>query len=271
MTYKLVSRNQHPEDLIIDVNGVKVGGKGVVIIAGPCAVESLEQSLEIARAVKRAGAHMLRGGAFKPRTSPYSFQGLGEEGLKILALVRDETGLPIVTEVLDPRNVLLVSKYADVLQVGARNMQNYALLKELGKVNKPILLKRGFTATIDEWLGAAEYIALGGNKKIILCERGIRTFETHTRFTLSITTIPYVKRLTYLPVIADPSHATGIRDLVIPTARACIAVGADGLLVEVHVSPDNALSDGPQSITPQDFEVLVSEVRRVAHAVGRYL
>lgn len=271
MTYKLVSREFIKDDIIIDVDGVEIGGKKLVIIAGPCAVESVEQTLEIARAVKRAGAHMLRGGAFKPRTSPYSFQGLGEEGLKILKLAKDETGLPIVTEVMDPRDIPLVSKYADVLQVGARNMQNFTLLKELGRVNKPVLLKRGFTATIDEWLGAAEYILLGGNRNVILCERGIRTFETHTRFTLSITSIPYVKKLTYLPVIADPSHATGRSDLVVPTARACIAIGADGLMIEVHVDPSKALSDGVQSITIQDFEKLVSEVRRIAYAVGRYL
>ncbi len=271
MTYKLVARTPQTDDLVIDVDGVEIGGNKVVIIAGPCSVESVEQTLQVAREVKRLGAHMLRGGAFKPRTSPYSFQGLGEEGLKILALAREETGLPIVTEVMDTRDIPLVSKYADVIQVGARNMQNFALLKELGKVDKPILLKRGFSASIDEWLGAAEYIAAGGNKKIILCERGIRTFETHTRFTLSVVSISYVKKLSYLPVIADPSHATGRRDLVIPASRASIAAGADGLLVEVHPVPEQALSDGPQSLTINEFGELVSEVRKIARAMGRYL
>jgi len=272
MTYKLVSRENNPDDLIVDVGGVEVGGDRVVIIAGPCSVESLEQTLEVARVVKRLGAHMLRGGAFKPRTSPYSFQGLGEEGLKMLVRAREETGLPIVTEIMDPRDILLFKKYdVDVFQVGARNMQNYTLLKELGRIDKPVLLKRGFSATIDEWLGAAEYIALGGNRRIILCERGIRTFETHTRFTLSISSIPLVKKLSYLPVIADPSHATGRRDLVIPVARASIAAGADGVIVEVHISPEKALSDGPQSLTVKDFEELVRDIKKVAEALGRCL
>lgn len=271
MTYKLVARKSEDDNLIVDVSGVEVGGSKVVVIAGPCSVESLEQVLEVAREVRRLGAHMLRGGAFKPRTSPYSFQGLGEEGLKILALAREEVGLPIVTEVMDPRDIPLVSKYADVLQVGARNMQNFTLLKELGRINKPVLLKRGFSATIDEWLGAAEYIAVGGNNKIILCERGIRTFETHTRFTLSIASIPYVKKLSCLPVIADPSHATGRSDLVIPMSRASIAAGADGLMVEVHPNPPRALSDGPQSVTIDEFSRLIVEVRKIAEAVGRYL
>ncbi|MEM0361986.1 MAG: 3-deoxy-7-phosphoheptulonate synthase [Sulfolobales archaeon] len=271
MTYKLVLRESHKDDLVIDVNGVEIGGEKVVIIAGPCSVESLDQILEVAREVKRLGAHMLRGGAFKPRTSPYSFQGLGEEGLKFLSIAREETGLPIVTEVMDPRDIPLVSKYADVLQVGARNMQNFTLLKELGRINKPVLLKRGFSASIDEWLGAAEYILVGGNNKVILCERGIRTFETHTRFTLSVVSIPFVKKLSYLPVIADPSHATGRRDLVIPAAKASVAAGADGLLVEVHPNPDQALSDGPQSLTTKEFGELVREVRRIAEAVGRSL
>lgn len=271
MTYKLVSREFRKDDLILDVGGVEVGGDKVVVIAGPCSVESVDQVLKVAKEVKKFGAHMLRGGAFKPRTSPYSFQGLGEEGLKILSIAREETGLPIVTEVMDPRDIPLVSKYADVLQVGARNMQNYTLLKELGRANKPILLKRGFSASIEEWLGAAEYIAVEGNRNVILCERGIRTFETHTRFTLSVVSIPYVKKLSYLPVIADPSHATGRRDLVIPASRASIAAGADGLIVEVHPEPEKALSDGAQSITVDEFSELIKEVRKIAEAVGRKL
>ncbi|MEM1982904.1 MAG: 3-deoxy-7-phosphoheptulonate synthase [Sulfolobales archaeon] len=271
MTYKIVSREYQKDDLILDINGVEVGGNKIVIIAGPCSVESFEQVLEAAKEVKRLGAHMLRGGAFKPRTSPYSFQGLGEEGLKILAAAREETGLPIVTEVMDPRDIPLVSRYADVLQVGARNMQNFTLLRELGRVSKPVLLKRGFSASIEEWLGAAEYIAVGGNRNIILCERGIRTFETHTRFTLSVVSIPFVKKLSYLPVIADPSHATGRRDLVIPASRASIAAGADGLIVEVHPTPEKALSDGPQSITIEEFSELIKEVSKIAWALGKQI
>ncbi|MCD6510715.1 MAG: 3-deoxy-7-phosphoheptulonate synthase [Thermoprotei archaeon] len=269
MNARLVIRKANEEGMIINVGDVEIGGKKIVIIAGPCSVESEEQICEIARAVRRMGADMLRGGAFKPRTSPYSFQGLGEEGLRLLALAREETGLPVVTEVMDTKDVKLVSRYADVLQVGARNMQNFALLKALGKVNKPVLLKRGLWATIEEWLLAAEYIALGGNREIILCERGIRTFEKLTRNTFDVMAIPLVKTMSCLPIIADPSHATGRRDLVIPAAKAAIAAGADGIMVEVHVDPERALSDGAQSLSLTEFKPLMEELRKIAEAVGR--
>ncbi len=269
MNARLVIRKANEEGMIINVSDVEIGNKKIVVIAGPCSVESEEQICEIARAVKRMGADMLRGGAFKPRTSPYSFQGLGEKGLRLLALAREETGLPVVTEVMDTKDVKLVSRYADVLQVGARNMQNFALLKALGKVNKPVLLKRGLWATIEEWLLAAEYIALGGNREIILCERGIRTFEKLTRNTFDVTAIPLVKTMSCLPIIADPSHATGRRDLVIPVAKAAIAAGADGIMVEVHVDPERALSDGAQSLSLTEFKSLMEELRKIAEAVGR--
>ena len=269
--YKLVSREFQEEDSVIDVDGVKVGGKNVVIIAGPCSVESREQILETAKEVKKAGAHMLRGGAFKPRTSPYSFQGMEEEGLKLLAEAKKETGLPIVTEVMDTAQVELVAKYADVLQVGARNMQNFPLLKKLGKIDKTILLKRGLTATLDEFLMSAEYILSGGNKKVILCERGIRTFCTYTRNTLDLNIVPAIKQLTHLPIIVDPSHGTGRYDLVVPMSGAAVAAGADGLSIEVHRNPEEAISDGDQTLTPKNFKKAVTCVTKIAEAMGRCL
>ena len=259
MTYKLVTK-KHKDKTTIRVGSAVIGEKPV-IIAGPCAVESREQIIETALAVKDAGAHMLRGGVFKPRTSPYSFQGVGEKGLEWLREAGDTAKLPVVTEVLDPRMVSLVAEYADVLQIGARNMQNFPLLKEVGKVDKPVILKRGFGATIDELLYSAEYILLEGNEKVILCERGIRTFETKTRFTLDIAAIPVLKEISHLPVIADPSHPAGKRSLVPPLAKAALAAGADGLLIEVHIDPDKALSDGPQSLRVEDFKRLVGELK----------
>ncbi len=260
MRYRLVSR-EFRDRTLVKVGNVVVGSGSAIVIAGPCSVESREQIMEVAQLVKEAGAHMFRGGAFKPRTSPYSFQGLGVEGLKYLREAGDATGLPVVTEVLDPRHVDLVAKYADVLQVGARNMQNFPLLKELGRVRKPVLLKRGFGATIEELLCAAEYILLGGNDQVILCERGIRTFDRLTRFTLDIAAVPLLKELTHLPVIVDPSHAAGKRSLVPPLAKAALAAGADGLMIEVHPRPDEALSDGPQSLTPEMFRELMRDLR----------
>jgi len=259
------------KDTIVDVKGIEIGGEGVIVIAGPCSVESRAQILETARAVAKAGGHMLRGGAFKPRTSPYSFQGLQEEGLRLLAEARDETGLPIVTEVLSPGSVDLVARYADVLQIGARNMYNYPLLQAVGGMKKPILLKRGFSSTVNEWLNAAEYIMDGGNGDVILCERGIRTFETITRFTLDLAAVPIVKVLTHLPVVIDPSHGTGRKSLIPAMSKAAIAAGADGLLLEVHPDPDNALSDGPQSLRPDEFRALMQELKPIAQAVGRSL
>ena len=267
--YKLVSREFQPHDTIVDVRGVKVGGGHVAIVAGPCSVETAEQILTAARAVKAAGASMLRGGAFKPRTSPYAFQGLGEEGLKILAAARDETGLPIVTEVMDPRDLDVVCDYADVLQIGARNMQNFLLLAEVGKTGKPVLLKRGMSATIEEWLMAAEYIAQEGNRDVILCERGIRTFETATRNTLDISAVPVVKQLSHLPVIVDPSHATGRPDLVLPLSLAAVAAGADGVIVETHPNPEHALCDGPQSLPIGAFAEYAGRVRDMVAYVGK--
>ncbi len=269
--FKLASRDFRPQDTIVALNGVKVGGAKVVVMAGPCAVESREQLLETARAVKQAGATVLRGGAFKPRTSPYSFQGLGLEGLKLLAEARRETGLLIVTEVMSPEAVPLVSTYADILQVGARNMQNYALLHAVGESQKPVLLKRGMMSTMEELLMSAEYILSHGNDRLILCERGIRTFERYTRNTLDINAIPMLKQLTHLPVFVDPSHGTGRWSLVGPVARAAIAAGADGLLIEVHPHPEEALSDGAQSLKPERFAHLMQELRAVAAAVGRTL
>ncbi len=269
--FKLASRDFHPADSVFSINGVKVGGEKLCIMAGPCSVESRQQILEIAHAVKEAGAHVLRGGAFKPRTSPYSFQGLGEKGLELLAEAREETGLPIVTEVMAPEAVPLVAQYADILQIGTRNMQNYALLQAVGKANVPVLLKRGMMSTIEELLMSAEYILSNGNSRVILCERGIRTFEKYTRNTLDINAIPAIKQLTHLPIIADPSHGTGKWDLVAPVARACIAAGADGLMIEVHPNPEEALSDQAQQLKPERFAELVRELHVLASAVGRTL
>jgi 3-deoxy-7-phosphoheptulonate synthase len=269
--YKLVSREVKAEDSIIDVGGVKVGASGLVLVAGPCAVESREQTLTVARAIKKAGAHLLRGGAFKPRTSPYSFQGLGLEGLKILADARKETGLPVVTEAVDPEGVDAVEEYADVIQIGARNMQNFSLLKRAGRSRKPVLLKRGMSATLEEFLMSAEYILAEGNYQVILCERGVRTFSDFSRNTLDLAIVPAVKKISHLPILVDPSHGTGRREKVAPLSRAAAAVGADGLLVEVHHDPDRALSDGPQSITPEMFEDLVRELKQIAPVIGRRL
>lgn len=269
--HKLVSREMHPEDSVVDVAGVKVGGSRVVVIAGPCAVESREQLLSVAAEVKRLGAHMLRGGAFKPRSSPYAFQGLKEEGLKYLAEARERTGLPIVTEVKDTDSLELVARYADLLQLGARNMQNFSLLEEVGKLRKPVLLKRGMSATIKELLLAAEYIMAQGNYSVILCERGIRTFEDSTRNTLDLNAVPMLKSFSHLPVVVDPSHGIGIWDKVAPMSRAAVAAGCDGLIVEVHEHPEKALSDGPQSLTPKNFGKLMESLRRVAEAVDRKL
>jgi 3-deoxy-7-phosphoheptulonate synthase len=269
--FKLSSRAFKQEDTEFSIDGARIGGKQIILMAGPCAVESREQLLQAALAVKKAGAVALRGGAFKPRTSPYSFQGLGEEGLRILAEARDVAGLAIVTEVVAPEQVPLVMQYADVLQVGARNMQNYALLNAVGDSHKPVLLKRGLSSTVEEFLNAAEYILSRNNPRVILCERGIRTFETSTRNTLDINAIPVLKSLSHLPVVVDPSHGTGKREYVAAVSRAAIAAGADGLIVEVHPDPDHALSDGAQSLRPEEFVRLVKELRPVAEAVGRTL
>src|SRR5512140_3138262 len=269
--FKLVSREVKEEDTVIDVGGVPLGGKTIAVMAGPCSVESKEQILETAHAVKAAGAKFLRGGAFKPRTSPYEFQGLAEEGLKLLALAREETGLKVVTEVMDAENLRMVADYADVLQLGARNMQNYSLLRQLGQVKRPILLKRGPSATIKEWLMAAEDVVSAGNYQVALCERGIRTFETMTRNTLDLNAVPVLKALTHLPVVVDPSHGIGLRRHVAAMARAGVAAGADGIIVEVHPKPESALSDGHQSLTPAEFEGLMKQARVIAGAVGRSL
>ena len=267
--FKLVSREVKEEDTVIDVDGVEVGGRAITVMAGPCSVESREQILETAHAVKAAGARILRGGAWKPRTSPYEFQGLREEGLKLLALAREETGLKVITEVMSTDTVDVVAEYADILQVGARNMQNYALLERLGRVRKPVMLKRGLSGTIKEWLMAAEYIVSKGNPNVMLCERGIRTFETATRNTLDINAIPVVKSLSHLPVIVDPSHGIGIRKHVAAVARAGIAAGADGIMIEVHPKPEKALSDGHQSLAIPEFAELMREVRVIALAIER--
>ncbi len=268
--YKLASRVFRPEGTIVDVGrGVRIGGPEVVVAAGPCAVESVEQIHIIAERVARLGAKLLRGGAFKPRTSPYTFQGLGEQGLKLIREAADKNGLLVVSEVMDPSQIAMMLPYVDVLQVGARNMQNYHLLRALGEVSKPVLLKRGMSATIEELLLSAEYIMAGGNYNVILCERGIRTFETYTRNTLDIAAIPVIKKLSHLPIIADPSHGTGRRDKVPPMARAAVAAGADGLLIEVHHDPEHALSDGAQSLYPEQFAQLMAELRIIAPAVGR--
>ena len=269
--YKLVSRDFHPEDTIIDAGGVKIGGNEVVVMAGPCAVESIEQLREAASAVKACGAKFLRGGAFKPRTSPYDFQGLGEDGLKILRTVADEFDLRVVTEIVDKDDIETFCKYADILQVGARNMQNFQMLKALGKCSKPILLKRGLSATISEWLNAAEYIMSGGNEQVIFCERGIRTYETFTRNTLDLSAVAAVKELSHLPIVVDPSHGTGRWKMVAPMARAAIAAGADGLIIEVHPHPEKALSDGDQSLTPEAFRELMSNLGDIAKVMNRSL
>ncbi|HBO83758.1 MAG: 3-deoxy-7-phosphoheptulonate synthase [Deltaproteobacteria bacterium GWC2_42_11] len=267
--YKLVSREFQKEDTIINLGKVKIGGKQIQVIAGPCSVETRETLLHIAREIKKAGARLLRGGAFKPRTSPYAFQGLGEEGLKLLSEVKKATGLPVVTELLDPRDTDIVYRHSDIIQIGARNMQNFRLLTEVGKLDKPVLLKRGLAATIKEFLMSAEYIASEGNRKIILCERGIRTFETSVRNTLDLSAIPVLKEETHLPVFIDPSHAVGRWDMVAPLARAAVACGADGLMIEVHSDPENALCDGSQSLKPSKFAALMKELKKVAIAVGR--
>ena len=267
--YKLASRQFKPENSVIDVDGVQIGGNKLVVMAGPCAVESREQLLESAAIVKQAGATFLRGGAYKPRTSPYSFQGLEEQGLKFLAEAREVTGLKIVTEVVDPQSVTVVAEYADVLQIGARNMQNFQLLKTVGRAGKPVLLKRGIAATIEEWLNAAEYVMNEGNYKVMLCERGIRTFETATRNTLDLSAVAVLKNACHLPIIVDPSHGTGHWKLVRPMARAAVAAGADGLMIEVHPKPDEAMSDGMQSLTPENFTALMTEIDGIAKVMGR--
>ncbi|MGB8646277.1 MAG: 3-deoxy-7-phosphoheptulonate synthase [Anaerolineae bacterium] len=267
--FKLASRDFHQADSIFKINGHSVGGEQIIIMAGPCSVESREQLMETAAAVKEAGAHILRGGAFKPRTSPYAFQGLGVKGLELLSEAREAYQMPIITEVMSPQDVTLVAQYADILQIGARNMQNFALLRAAGEIQKPILLKRGLMSTIEELLMAAEYILSQGNPRVMLCERGIRTFEPSTRNTFDINAIPVLKSLTHLPVIADPSHGTGKWELVLPVARGAVAAGADGLIVEVHCDPAHALSDGAQSLKPDKFVRMVGEIRRVAAAVER--
>lgn len=267
--YKLASRDFKAESTLIDVKGRVIGGKKIQVIAGPCAIENKALIMNIAEKVKEAGASFIRGGAFKPRTSPYSFQGLGEEGLQYLADAREKTGLPVVTELMDPRDIEIMVKYADIIQIGARNMQNFRLLLEVGSVRKPVLLKRGLSATVKEWLMSAEYIMSRGNHQVILCERGIRTFETATRNTLDLSSVPLLKQLTHLPVVVDPSHGVGKWDLVPPMAKAAVAAGADGLLIEVHTNPEEAMSDGEQSLKTEAFSVLMGELKAVASAVGR--
>ncbi len=262
--YKLVSREFKKDDSVVRVGNVEIGGGSLVIMAGPCSVDTEENLMEVARAVKKAGGHILRGGAFKPRTSPYAFQGLGDKALKMLSKAGKVHGLPVVTEVMDPRHVGMVERYADILQIGARNAQNFDLLKEVGKSRKPIFLKRGMATTIEEWLMAAEYVFSEGNHQVILCERGIRTFETSTRFTLDLNAIPVVKRLSHLPIFVDPSHGVGVREFVTPMARAAVAAGADGIMVEVHARPAEALSDAHQALLPAQFAQLIKEVRAVA-------
>jgi len=267
--YKLVSREFKPENTVIDIKGICIGGKKIVNMAGPCSIESREQLKDIAESIKKSGAQILRGGAFKPRTSPYSFQGLGEEGLKIMKGVADETGMAVITEIMDPRDLALIEKYSDIIQIGARNMQNFSLLKEVSQSKKPVLLKRGISATIKEFLMAAEYILAGGNFKVMLCERGIRTFEDETRFTLDVNAISVIKQKSHLPVIVDPSHGTGRWNLVPQAAAAAVAAGCDGLIVEVHNSPEDALSDGEQSLMPDKYAEMIKTIRSVAKAIGR--
>ncbi len=267
--YKLASREFHPQSSIVNVNGVEIGGQRIVIMAGPCAVESEQQLMETAKAVKSFGASIIRGGAFKPRTSPFSFQGLEKKALKMLAKVKSDLGIPVITEVLDIQNIEIIAKHADILQVGARNMQNFALLKELAKMRHPILLKRGFSATVMEWLTAADYLLAEGNQQVILCERGIRTFEDSVRFSMDISSIAVIKRFSHLPIVVDPSHAAGHFAYVPTIARAAIAAGADGLLIEVHLNPEEALDDGLQSLNIPSFEHLMAELKPIAKAVGR--
>ncbi len=267
--FKLASRSFKKENTIINIKDIKIGSDEVIVIAGPCSVESEEQIMTIAQLVKKSGAKILRGGAFKPRSSPYSFQGLGEDGLKLLRKAADEFNLLVVTEILDISMIDLIYKYTDIFQVGARNMQNYSLLKELGSAKKPVMLKRGLSATVEDWLMSAEYILSNGNQDVFLCERGIRTFETYTRNTFDISAIPVVHKRSHLPVFADPSHATGLRDKVIPMARAAVAAGADGLMVEVHHDPEKALSDGPQALLPEQFEDMMKQVKSIAQVIGR--
>lgn len=267
--FQKVSRDDHPDDTIITVRGVEIGGDGFVAMAGPCAVESRDQLFAAAEAVRAAGARVLRGDAFKPRTSPYSFQGLKEEGLQILAEAREEFDMPFIAEVLDPRDVDLVASYADILRVGTRNMSNYTLLQEVGRTGKPVQLKRGFTATVEEWLAAAEYIAMEGNPNVILVERGIRTFETSTRNTLDIAAVPVVRLVSHLPIVVDPSHSGGRRELVAPLSRAAAAVGAHGILVDVHPSPEEAQVDGAQALLPEEFAALMADVTAIVGALGR--
>ena len=269
--YKMVSRNFHPQNTIIKIGDVEIGGDELVVMAGPCSVESLEQIRETAQAVKAAGAKFLRGGAYKPRTSPYDFQGMGEEGLKIMRQAADENGLKVITEVVDREDIPLMEEYTDVIQVGARNMQNFQMLKAIGKAKKPVLLKRGLSATISEWLNAAEYIMTGGNENVIFCERGIRTFENFTRNTLDLSAVAAVKELSHLPIIVDPSHGTGRWQMVQPMARAAVAAGCDGLIIEVHPHPEFALSDGDQSLTPKNFERLMRDLGAIAKIMGRKL
>ena len=269
--YKLVSREFKREDTVLKVGGLEIGGNGIVVAAGPCSVETKEILFEIAKSVKCSGAHMIRGGAFKPRTSPYAFQGLGEKGLKYLSDARKLTGLPVITEVMNVNQVGLVSEYADIIQIGARNMQNFDLLKEAGKAKRPVLLKRGLSATIEEFLMSAEYILAQGNYSVILCERGIRTFETATRFTLDLNAVPVIKKLTHLPVFVDPSHGVGVREFIPAMCKASVACGADGLLVEVHCCPEKAFSDGAQSLLPGQFAKMMAELKCVADAVERKL
>jgi len=268
--FKLTSRDMKPHDTLIDVGGVQFGGRDVAVIAGPCAVESRQQMVETALRLKELGAQMLRGGAFKPRTSPYSFQGLGRKGLEILAEAREQSGLPVVTEAVSPEQVDLVAEFADAIQIGARNMQNYALLKKAGQARKPVLLKRGIAATFEEFLLAAEYIMAEGNHNVMLCERGIRTFSDFSRFTLDLSVVPELERISHLPVIVDPSHAAGRREIVIPLARAAIAAGADGLIVEAHHDPDHAVSDGPQTLSLKMFAEMMDEIRMIVPAVKRH-
>jgi len=269
--YKLASREFKEEDSLVSINGIEIGGKRIVVMAGPCAVESEEQLIEAGKAVKESGASVLRGGAFKPRTSPFSFHGMEKAGLELLAQARKQFNIPVVTEVVDPHDVSLVSKYADILQVGSRNMQNYALLTAVGKSKCPVVLKRGFSCTVTEWLTAADYLLAEGDNQVILCERGIRTFEDSTRFSLDICSIPVIKRFSHLPVIVDPSHAAGHYSLVPAIAKAAVAAGADGLLIEVHPNPKEALVDGLQSLTPSDFARLMEELKPIAKSVGRYI
>ncbi len=267
--FKLASRTYKKEDTILKVRDVEIGGNEVIVMAGPCSIESEEQIFRLAEIVSKAGAKVLRGGAFKPRTSPYSFQGLGEDGLKMMREAADKNNLVMITEVLEINHIPLVEKYTDIFQVGARNMQNFSLLREIGKASKPVMLKRGLAATIDDLLMSAEYVLVNGNDQVMLCERGIRTFETNTRNTFDLSAIPVIHKRSHLPVVADPSHATGMRDKVLPMARAAVAAGCDALMIEVHHDPENALSDGPQALLPEDFIVLMKQVRAIAGVIGR--